>query len=252
MFAKIFKKEYILWTRYFTNSLGGLITTYFIFLLIFGGYKGFAGPNPSAGSLESIIIGYMLWVFALFTYQTISLMLTQEAVQGTLEQLYMSPFSFIRISLYKLVSAFIIHFFINVVFLFVLMVTTGKYLHIDVLSIMPVLVITLMGVAGIGWILGGLTIIFKKIENYLQIVQFIFIFIIAIPTNKYVFAKFLPLSLGNEILQKIMIDKMSIVKLINMDMLYLIINSFAYFILGICIFKICEGIAMKKGLLAHY
>lgn len=252
MFIQILKKEYIIWTRYFVNSLSGIIGVYIIFLLLFAGYKGLSGVIAYDGTIESLIVGYMVWVFSLFTYQQITLNITTEATQGTLEQLYLASTGYIKIALYRLLASFILHFIINVALLFILMLTTGKFLHLDIVSILPLLFLSLTGVAGIGLALGGLALIFKKIQSFLQLIQFFFIFLIAAPVGNYAILKIFPLSLGNELIQQVMVSKLRITQMINLDLVYLIINSFIYLALGLIIYKACEKIAMRKGLLSHY
>ncbi|HBG45016.1 MAG TPA: ABC transporter permease, partial [Firmicutes bacterium] len=71
LFKQLAIKSWIMFRRYFFNSLGGIITLYVIFLVIFLGYKGIAGLGPTDQylSIEGILVGYILWYLALAAYQ---------------------------------------------------------------------------------------------------------------------------------------------------------------------------------------
>lgn len=253
LFLEILKKEFIIWKRYLFNSLGSLITIYFVFLLIFMGYSGIARGNPDFGSgLEGLVVGYLLWVFALMTYSDISYSIRAESQEGTLEQLYMSPFGFTLVAGFRLISSFFLNFIFITVLLVAMVLTTSRSLHLDLLSIMPLLIITLLGIAGIGFLFGGLTLLFKRVESYLQIVQFLLIGLVAAPVGKYPLFKCLPAALGASLIREVMVDEKSITAFLWSDFLFLLCNSLFYLLLGYLVFKWCERRAMFKGLLGHY
>ncbi|MGI5854512.1 MAG: ABC transporter permease, partial [Bacillota bacterium] len=133
LFKQLAKKSWIEFRRYFFNSMGGIITLYVVFLVIFMGYKGIAGAaGPDLGtSIEGILVGYVLWFLALSAYQDVAYSIQNEARQGTLEQLYMSVHNFgWVIGLQQIVNAFY-SLLVASVLTFFLMLTTGKWLTID-------------------------------------------------------------------------------------------------------------------------
>ena len=86
LFAAFFKKEFILFRRYLVNSLGGMLTIYIVFLLLFGGYRGFASMAGAVGGsgIENLVVGYVLWFFMLTTYQDVFHTILLEARRGHL------------------------------------------------------------------------------------------------------------------------------------------------------------------------
>ncbi len=56
-----------------------------------------------------------------------------------------------------------------------MMATTGKWMNLDFVSLVPLLAITLLGAYGFGFALGGLALVFKRIQALFQIMQFVFI-----------------------------------------------------------------------------
>ena len=78
-----------------------------IFLLILFGVKGFAGNALYQGnSIDNLILGYIMWLLTLLIYQDFAITLHDEAKEGILEQLYMSPYGYNKISVLRLFSSF--------------------------------------------------------------------------------------------------------------------------------------------------
>ncbi|XMB86371.1 ABC transporter permease [Mycoplasmatota bacterium WC44] len=253
LLKSFFKKEYILFKRYFFNSIGGLVTIYIIFLLIFLGYKGLIGNSPNFGrNVEGLIVGYTLWMFALVCYQEISANISIECREGTLEQLYMSAYPFRWILIVRTLASVLFSFIIIGIMTTLLMVTTGRYLNIDLLSIIPVILLTLLCFYSIGLMIGGITLVFKKIGSFLQIIQFAIVGFIVAPISKVAWFRFLPGTLGSKMISKIMIGGESIFDFSVYQILELAIIGIVYLILGSIVYKICENKAMEKGILGHY
>lgn len=91
-----------------------------------------------------------------------------ELLKGTLEQLAMSPLGFGRVLLSRLAAAFLFDLLVMLLFLLLMMASTGKWLHLDLLSLLPLLLLTMAGVLGIGFIMGGLALVFKQIQASLS------------------------------------------------------------------------------------
>lgn len=253
LFRAVFKKSYIHFKRYPFNTLSALVAIYLIFLLLFLGIKAFtAGKTMYGGAVEGLIVGFFIWTFAIFAYSDLSFSLLQEARQGTLEQLYMTPVGFGWVNTFSILSNFVISLLLNALVLSLMMLTTGRLLHMDLVSLLPLLFVTLSGVYGIGLMMGGLALVYKRVEASFQILQFIFVILIATPSDKFPPMVYLPLSLGTELVSRIMIDELSLLDIPLRELFFLTGNSIFYLALGYGVFKLCERKARKRGLLGHY
>ena len=253
LFKTIFKKEWIDYKRYPFNMLSGIITIYFVFLVFFLGLKFVAGGSSKFGSTtEGLIVGFFIWTYAISAYSSLSWSLMNEARAGTLEQLYMCPSGFGWVSVFLIISDFFLSLIFTVPVLFLMMLTTGKFLHLDVISLFPLIALTISAGYGIGFITGGLGLIYKKIQAFFQILQFVFIGFIAAPVDKAPILKILPFSLGTNLIAKNMIYKIPIYRMSVNDLLLLSANAVIYMGIGMLIFKQCEKIAKRRGLLGHY
>lgn len=247
------KKEFIVSKRYLVNSLGGVITLYVIFLLMFGGYQGLRSlAGVGGGTMEGLVAGYVLWLFMLITYQDAWYTLRTEAQQGTLEQLYMSVHSFGWVMGAKVVAGFFFNLLLVAVLLGAALLTTGVTLNIDLLSLGPVLIGTLLGSWAIGFAIGGITLVLKRIDSYTQMVQFLLIALVAAPAGRVLWMRLLPCSFGSALISRIMVDGMNLTQIGMGDLLLVYGIGLVHLGLGCGIYKLCERKAMLQGTLGHY
>jgi len=254
VFMAQLKMRFIYLRRYYFDTISMIVTMFIIFLLIFYGAMALMGGTmaETGETLEGIVVGFMVWSFALIAYGTLSWGMIEEAQQGTLEQLYMSPLGFGWVNIFRVAAHFIVNVFMVLIVLFLMMATTGKWLNLDVLSLIPLVLLTVAGAYGLGFFMGGLALVFKRVQSALQILQFVIVIFIAAPFGWSSFMKFLPLSLGTRLIGQVMIGEQSLLQLPPGDVLFLIGNSAFYFGVGFLAFKFFENVARDRGLLGHY
>ncbi len=247
-------KRYALETRqYAFNTFMGLLVAYMFFFMIFVGAWASAGDKPGFGeTVSEVVVGLMVWLLALSAFSDVAGRISSEAAQGTLEQLAMSPVGLGAVVVYRAFSQFFIQLATVLVFLLLMMATTGRWLHLDLLSLVPLLALTVAGAQGVGLAMGGLTLIFKRTGATLGLLQFVFIALLAVPPEKLGLMRYLPLSWGAHMSRRVMIEELSILQLPATDLLFLTLNGAGYFAAGFGIFRFCEWIARGRGMLGHY
>lgn len=249
----MFKRYAIELRRYAFNTLSMLASFYLIFLMLFLGIRTFAGGNEQFGSaLPGMVVGFMVFYLTVYAYAELSWVLIAEAQQGTLEQLSMSPLGFGRVLIARIFAALGFRVVIMFGLLLLMMATSGRWLSVDLATIVPLLVFTVASVQGIGWVMGGLALVFKQIQASLGILQFIFVALIAAPVEQFPGVKFLPLSWGTELIRRAMINGTALWQFPAADVALLAVNGVAYFGLGFLVFKLLERVARDRGLLGHY
>jgi ABC-2 type transport system permease protein len=174
----------------------------------------------------------------MYAYAELSWVLTGEAQQGTLEQLSMSPLGLGRVLVARVASAMVFRIVIMLGFLLLMMATSGKWLRLDVITLVPLFAFTVASVLGIGFVMGGLAIVFKQVQAALGILQFGFVALIAAPVEQFPFLK--------------LIHGVSILAMPLDDLAFLAANGLFYFGVGLLIFKFFERAARSRGLLGHY
>jgi ABC-2 type transport system permease protein len=249
------KKNFLIIWRYPFNLVAGITSIMMVFFIIFYGAKFIGGGNPSFGStLEGIVMGFMLWTFIIFAFSDLTWDFINEAQQGTLEQLYMSSLGFGWVSISYVLTFLVINLTLTLSMFFLMMAVTGKWLHLDFLSLIPLMLLTVWGVYGFGFAMGGLALVFKQVQAAFQIFQFVWLLFVLAPTvmESLPWVKFLPVSWGVHLIGRVLMGGESLFAMPPMDVFFLVMNSAAYFTVGYISFKYLEGKARDRGLLGHY
>lgn len=253
LYGTSLRKTVIEFRRYPLDSLTGLVMMYGFFLMIFFGAKVFGGGQPGFGdTLESVVVSFALFGLTMFGLSRLTWEVVQEAQLGTLEQLSMSPYGLGRVFLARVWSGIAVEFTLMVVLLVLMMATTGRWLHIDVVSIVPILFVTMGSVIGLGFVLAGVAIVFKRVQQAMQVWQLAVFGLIVAPVSDVPFTKYLPLTWGATLLRRVMVEGMSIFAMPVGDLVFLAANGIGYLALGLAIFRRFDRVARERGLLGHY
>jgi len=224
---------------------------YVFFVVVFFGGRSLVGATIT-DSLPGIIVGFFLLTMASIAYSKTSWDLIHEAQWGTLEQLFMSPFGFDVVVIVKSVVNVIVTFGYGAIILGLMMATSGRILSLDVVTILPVSVLSITTTVGIGYALGGLALVYKRIESTFQIVQFAFLGFIALPVEGSFWLKLLPLTLGTSLLERAMGDGSRLWELDSGDLTLLCIKAVVYLLVGYVLFRYGSRRARAEGTLGHY
>ncbi len=222
-----------------------------------------------------LLLGFVGYIF--FHMQTNRLFwgLLGEMQSGTLEQMYLSPLPswLLTIGLQvasvveAAISAIVLALLINLVVSVTIPLQWAALLPLVVSVTIPLqwaallpLIMLVLGSVGYSLILGGLTLLFKRLEilkEVFQVVVLIFGGVLVsldhMPGWMATIARFLPLTPGVDVLRKTLLDQVSLGTLAgDGTLLWLVGNAVAYLLLGIVIFRWCERIAKRRGTLGQY
>lgn len=246
------RKEYLELRRYLPNTIAMLITFYVIFLGMFAGIQVVGDPSAADMNTQYAIVNYIFWFLAMAVVNQIGFEITSEAMRGTLEQLSMSPMGIWRIVTARLASSMLLNFVLIVILLYASMLTTGQWLNLDVVTIMPILILTMISMCGLGFIIAGMSIVLKQVQAFLQILQFLLAGLTFVPLSVAPFLAYFPFVKGVDMVRDVMIEGATITQISGMDFTILIVNAVVYFAVGLNFFLYCERVAMRKGLLGQY
>jgi ABC-2 type transport system permease protein len=245
----------ITWTYKFNWLIGAFMLSF-----IFIGIGFFIGDGElQQERLAPALLGYLIWFYALEAISNMSWALREETNTGTLEQMYMSPVSpgilMIGRTLSTLVSTSIMVAVAGITLMLLLNITLP--LRIEAV---PVFILTMAGLYGFGYIVGGLTLIFKHTESFANLIQNALLFLNGafLPVNRLppaleVVALLLPSTQGIIVIRKVILEKASLVAVWNDGSLqYLLVHSVVFFLGGLMIFRYCEHVAKRRGTLGQY
>ena len=252
VFRAVVGKTLVEMKRYLFNSISGLVTMYIVFLLLFFGARSLNLPFSTGSGLEGLVVGYLVWMMSIIAYQDLAYTIANEAEVGTLEQLFLSPTGFAWVGGSQMIGSFLTNLGMSSLVLLSMMLTTGRWLHLDVLSLLPLIPITVAAAYGLGFILAGLAVVFKRIQALFQILTFGLVVFVAAPIAKYAWMKFLPLAMGNQLLRKVMVDGLRVWELPGQDLLVATGVGLGYLLFGVLVFNYCLKVARDRGMLGHY
>ena len=247
------RQSFQLMTRYMFNMVSGLVTMYIVFLMLFFGVKAVGGSALNLGdTLEGLFTGYVVWMIVIIGYQDLAYGVTNEAQTGTLEQLYLSPVGYRWLAFFTQLFNSLIYLTEITVMVVIMMLTTGKWLHLDLVSVFPLFAAVYAQALGLGFALAGLALVYKRIQAFFQIVTFGVIGFFFIPWDRFPWAKYLPFAMGRYLLEKVMAGGLRLWQLNGSDILVLLISTGMYLGLGILAFSAGESRAKAKGFLGQY
>lgn len=253
LLAGVIREEIALLKRYPFNTVSAVATMYIIFLMLFFGAKSAVGMGVDLGdSISSLVVSYWVLVITTVSFQQFGFYLSEQAKVGTLEQLYLSPYGFGWIACGKMLGVFTYNVAVSAPFLFLLMLTTGKWLHVDLLSVVPLVLANVLQAYGIGFLLGGLTLVHKRMEALFQLVTMLLVACIALPTALSPWVRLLPLNVTWRLLRTVMAEGVSIGALPGSDLAFVAIQTLTLFGLGWIAYLACEKSARRRGALGQY
>lgn len=260
---KIFRAELVrdltISLRYPVEVFFGLFIMYVLFMGLFMGAKTLAGNQALSGNLDGLVVGYCMWFFALMTINTMSLDIESEARQGTLEQVCLHASNFLGLLWVRAITHLSLGAGVVVVLSLLIQVTTGKYLQFTAGMVWPVIatvILTVAGLAGFGLILGGLSLVFKRIGQLSSAVQFS-LFFLAYADLSHLnspwqeIALSLPLARGVALLKELF-ETGGWTGSNAAELGWLLLNSLLYMAAGSALFMWMDRLARKTGTLSHY
>ncbi len=238
------------------NTLTMLVRLSFFFLgvnLVMG--RG----HLDAQALAPTLLGFIIWFYAAIGITSMSLNLTEEAQNGTLEQVYMTTVNTGVIAIGRSLAALV------VASCMVLLIATALTLIFGISiplrwEALPVFALIMLGLFGLGFMIGGATLVFKQVHQLANFAENILLWlsgtllpVALFPGWLETFSKFLPATQGIIVLRKVVLEGSSLsTTWANGGLPLLIANSAAYFVFGWIVFKWSERISKGRGIMGQY
>lgn len=250
------RKELIITWNYRANLVIELLTL--VILFIFISYFVGSGAIATQG-LPAFLLGYLIWFYAAIAISSMSSNLLGEASVGTLEQLYMSPVPTWLLFVGRVIATFLKSTVMVALVGVTLMLVLRVALPLEPAALPP-FVLTMVGLFGFGYAIGGLTLMYKQITSVTNLVNNVLLFLngALLPVHYFpewleTVARMLPTTQGIAVLRKVVIDGMSLSAVWeDGSMVFLLVQSAVFLIVGWVIFNIGEQVAKRRGNLGQY
>ncbi len=235
--------------RYMFNTVAMVAVMFLIFMGMFWGVKTIGGSGVTEDSLDSMLVGYVLWVSAMLALQNTGTEITSESERGTLEQLYLSPMGAEKIFFVKAVINMAFNFVFITAMLYLSMAATGRWMNINLLYLYAMVLLSTLSLVGISFMMGGIGLIHKRIGSVNGILSFGLIGLMLLPTYPMTPYAFLPFVAGAAAVRN------SIVRGHVYPMwwyLFIAGNSLLYLLLGLLVFGKMEKKARRLNKMGQY
>lgn len=253
--AEMQKGFRLLWSYRF-NSVAELIGM----AIVFVGISFLLGRGEiDAEEVASTLLGYLVWFFGSTAISDMSYDLTEEARAGTMEQMFMSPVP-VGVIVMGRVCATMVTALLEVLLVGIAVIVLMNIPLPLRLQGIPVFLLTMVGLLGFGFVMGGIALIYKQVNSIANLVQTTLIFLTGalVPVSFFpewleLLSKLLPSTQGIIVLRNVVLENQSLLAAWNDgSLILLVINSAVYFVGGWLFFLWCENRAKKQGTLGQY
>lgn len=256
------KREFILLVRYPFELISRLVWNLGFALMVF---YGFAVGGAAASSLPGFqegqmarLLGLLITYIAINGLSNATELLSSEVQTGTLEQAALSPPSLTLIVLMRDLASYVEMILRFALVMGIAIAMTGVRFHLNIPGFIVVLTLMYMGTEGIGLMLGGAALLYKRVATLSQFAVMLVFGLAIIPLNSLPewmngFITNFPFTKALLILGKIAIDGVSLSRLIqDGSILSLAINTAIFLGAGLIAFRWAEGKARLWGTLNQY
>lgn len=245
------ESKMVYWTmkRYMFNTLASVGVMFLIFMGMFWGVKTIGGGEVTGESLDSMLVGYILWMSAMFSMQSTGNEILNESQRGTLEQLYLSPMGAYTVFFFRSLINMCFNFVFITVLLYLSMAATGRWMSVNLLFLYGMVILSTLSLVGISFMLGGMGLIHKRIQAINGIISFGLIGLMLLPTYPMTPYSFFPFVAGAAVVRNVIVNGTSYPL---WWYLFIALNSLFYLALGLWLFRILEKKAMKLNKMGQY
>jgi ABC-2 type transport system permease protein len=228
------------------------IVVYFVLFTIFmitGSGTSYAETYNYVNYKEMLLIGYIAWIYAISAISNVTNSISSELIHGTMYKKLSSKFPL----QYLFFGLFVSSILLETITIAVVVVVSNNFWGINMsfyLRYIFVLIIGTLGMYGIGLIVAGIAIYFKRTGSIVFLIQTALLFITdTVPTNAAIlrFTSMIPLTRCNDVLKQMMIGQQYTSKLPG-----LISSSIIWLVIGSLTFEIMLLFAKKRGNLLFY
>ena len=253
--AETWKGLQLMWTFKF-NVVSEVLGLFMVFL----GINFFVGNGAfNSEDLAFTLVGFCIWTYSIFAISNMSFALREEQQQGTIEQMFMGSTPFAALLFGRTLSNFM--WTTAVILLGGGTITLGFSLDLDLnWRLVPVLGLTMLGLYGLGFVVAGLTILFKNILSFANLIQNVLLFlngaivpVTVFPAWMTTVTRALPSTLSIEVARLVTLNNLTLAAVWANGLLpLLVLHSLIWFILGLSLYLVAERIARRKGLLGQF
>lgn len=250
-----FTKGLLVTIRYPVEFAASMIGVGVIYLGVYWGNRMVPVTGEADDPVLRSLVGYLMWYYLALVTGSLSTSLHHEATEGTLEQLWLTPEGPVRVLLSRLVAVLLRGTTEILVVLAVLMAFTGVLPTSTMGIALALLGISVLGLVGFGYLLAGLTLMFKRVAGVIGLFNLgmlILLGFFGVPRDGVtsILFKALPLVEGSRLIHHVLSGG-SMPDLAT-DIVLIGVNSLLYVGAGLWCFRLAEHRTRQLGTLGQF
>ena len=232
--------------RYPFDTVVGFVSFGVIFFLLLGAGQVVAGTAPTKEGISQLILTYILGFLVLEQVSNPSQTISQESRNGMLEHLFMSGHALPVVFVARAVGGLLTTFLTMGVLAVALLLLTGTTLNWSALMLLPTLSM-LLSALGLGLMLGGVAILFKKTESVFFFVQLLMFALTSSAAPVAWWQYLLPIAPSAGFVRAIANNATYSLE----GLLLTALSALVWLIAGVLVFQFGLRLAQQRGLLGH-
>lgn len=252
MFIAEVKYGIIMQKRYLFDSMASVINILLFLIFIQLGLYSFQSEIMAIElntRLSQLIIGFFVFMIISGSISIISSNISEGATTGTLEQTMLTSLGPEIVFLCRAVVGSFFNFILTILLLPISMLICRHWFDIDVFGLFFYVIPLWLSSWGVGFILGAATLVYKRTQSFLNLTQFLILFLIILPSYPFNYLSLLPICPQAMTINKVFATG---IQPSNAWILFIFTHGLMFLILGLCIFKLCEQYSRNKGILGQY
>lgn len=238
--------------RYTFDLVAGVINLLLFLIFIQLGIKSFDSSVENIfldQKLSMLIMGFFSFMVISGSISHASSYVMDGARTGTFEQMILCPLGVKTILLSSVAANSLINVLIAAAIIPCSMLICQHWFSINITQLLILLIPLWLASWGVGFIIASLAVILKKIHSFMNLIQFLVLSLMIIPSYPFNTYSLLPISP-----QAVTINKLLALKLpLSIPWaMYLYFNGMIYLIFGLFIFDYGVRYARHKGTLGQY
>lgn len=254
------KRSFQLHVRYPVQTLVEVISLSLFFLGLLAGLRAVGGASPEdfRAAAGEKLVGFLTMFLALGALQAVSHLVADDALVGTLEQIYLSPVGITRISIIRDFVELFTFVPLLVVLGIIISLITGVRFHLPWGTIAVLALIMRFGMLGLGLALGGLTLAVKRVGPIVNLLSMAIFGMSMVPYGAYkgvleALAGCFPYTRALGLLQDAMVRGKTLSSMAaSGELAELFLASLGFFVVGVMVLGWADRFARRKGLVGGY
>lgn len=254
-FTAELRRELLQMLRYPTELLSQALVSGVIFYALFLGAGYMAGGSILGTHLGEMIVGYVLWSLMLGAIGNMGYGISNEAQNGTLEQVCVGPLPVRTIFALRAVTNLVYDLLETAIALGIIILLTGHHITFATSELVPFVLAVAVSV-GVGYIVAGVTILVKRSNQFLQLLQFGLLFLLVmpftdLPGNLRYLAVIVPAGPQMGILRHLAIGQVHVPDA-TLWLPLSVLNAALWVFAGWAVYGRAHEAARARGILGHY